>query len=163
MIDIEVATAPSAEDLECISQGIQAYNRLVTPPIPEVSEELRFAVFARDADGHVVGGIRAAAFWGYLCIELLWLAERARGRGVGRRLMHRAERFAAGNGFKYARVETTSFQARPFYEKLGYELFGVLEDFPLGHTSYYLRKPLQPDSAPCRSDFGRDSAKPAKT
>ncbi|HET7266783.1 MAG TPA: GNAT family N-acetyltransferase [Oleiagrimonas sp.] len=142
MIKIELATEPLAQDLETISQGIQAFNRQVVPPIPDVSEELRFAVFARDADGHVVGGIRAAAYWGYLCIELLWLAESVRGEGAGRRLMEQAEAFAARKGFRYARVETTSFQARPFYEKLGYTLFGELEDCPLGHTTYYLRKQL---------------------
>ncbi|MGA9333571.1 MAG: GNAT family N-acetyltransferase [Rudaea sp.] len=139
---IEVTTTPAADDLECISQGIQAYNRLTVPGIPEVSEDLVFAVFARNANGEVVGGIRAKAFWGYLCIELLWLAELARGNGTGKHLLQRAETFAAEHGYQYARVETTSFQARPFYEKLGYRVFGTLEDFPPGHTTFYLRKSL---------------------
>lgn len=142
MTDIEVTTTPAADDLECISQGIQAFNRAVEPSIPEVSEELNFAVFARNADGDVVGGIRAKAFWGHMCIELLWLSEAARGNGIGKRLMVSAEKFAMANGFKYARVETTSFQAKPFYEKLGYTVFGVLDDFPEGHTTFCLRKRL---------------------
>ena len=141
-MEIEVTTTPSGDDLECISQGIQAYNRATVPGLPEVSADLKFAVFARDPNDNVVGGIRATAFWGHLCIELLWLSEQARGQGVGKRLVERAESFAVENGYRYARVETTSFQAKPFYEKLGYRVFGVLEDFPEGHTSFYMHKRL---------------------
>jgi GNAT superfamily N-acetyltransferase len=118
------------------------YNRDTIPSFPEVTEELRFAVLARTSTGELAGGIRASAFWGYLSIELLWLSEPARGGGIGTRLVRAAEAFAVQHGFQYARVETTSFQAKPFYEKLGYEVFGVLDDFPPGYRSYYLKKRL---------------------
>jgi len=39
-------------------------------------------------------------------------------------------------------LETHSYEARPFYEKLGYEVFAALEDYPPGHTKFYLRKQL---------------------
>jgi len=44
-------------------------------------------------------------------------------------------------------LETASFEARPFYEKLGYEVFAALEDYPPGHTKFYLRKRLAPAPA----------------
>ncbi len=53
-----------------------------------------------------------------------------------------AENFAKAKGFSYIRTETLSFQARPFYEKLGYKLFGELPDYPKGHTTYCLVKAL---------------------
>jgi GNAT superfamily N-acetyltransferase len=139
---IEVTETPDPADMEYLSQGIQAFNRETVPGLPEVSQDLKFAVFARDDHGKVVGGIRANAFWGYLCIELLWLSEEARGSGAGRQLVQRAEAFASQHGFRHARVETTSFQAKPFYEKLGYKVHGVLNDFPEGHKSFYLHKDL---------------------
>ncbi|HWU77210.1 MAG TPA: GNAT family N-acetyltransferase [Rhodanobacter sp.] len=139
---IEVTTSPAPEDLRFLSEGIQDYNRRTVPGIAEVSDDLRFAAFARDTDGNLLGGIRAGAFWGYLCIELLWLSEAARGGGIGSQLVASAEAFARKHGFTRARVETTSFQARPFYERLGYAVFGVLEDCPPGHCSYYLKKDL---------------------
>lgn len=142
-MDIEVTTEPSAADLECISEGIQAFNRRTVPGIPEVAEDLKFAVLARNSSGKVVGGIRAKAFWGYLCIELLWIDEMARGQGVGKRLVLDAEAFALQHGFLRSRVVTTSFQAKPFYEKLGYEVYGVLEECPEGCASYYLKKQLR--------------------
>jgi GNAT superfamily N-acetyltransferase len=140
---IEVTTTSALQDPDFISQGIQSFNRRTVPGIPEVSEDLNFAVFARSADGSVAGGIRAKAFWGCLCIELLWIDAHARGHGLGARRVKSAEAFALEHGFRRSRVETTSFQARPFYEKPGYEIYGVLDDFPEGHVSCYLKKNLR--------------------
>jgi uncharacterized protein (DUF924 family) len=39
-------------------------------------------------------------------------------------------------------LETTSFEARPFYEKRGYEVFATLDDYPPGHSKFFLRKRL---------------------
>jgi len=66
----------------------------------------------------------------------------ARGQGLGRRLIGLAEDEARRRGCRHAYLDTTSFQARPFYEKLGYRLWGQLEDFPQGHTRYFLQKAL---------------------
>jgi GNAT superfamily N-acetyltransferase len=57
----------------------------------------------------------------------LWVAEAARGAGHGRRLMEDAEAYARSRGAVGATVETHSFQARPFYERLGYQVFGTLD------------------------------------
>ena len=51
-----------------------------------------------------------------------------------------AGRMALALGVDRGYLETTSFQARPFYEKMGYEVFAELEDQPPGHTCYYLKK-----------------------
>jgi hypothetical protein len=37
-------------------------------------------------------------------------------------------------------LDTFSFQARPFYEKQGYTVFGRIENFPKGHTRFLLSK-----------------------
>ncbi len=80
---IELAVAPSAEDLKTLSEGIQSFNRLHLPEAVVSEPDNQFAVFARNEDGDVVGGVRANAFWNYCIIELLWLSEEARGGGVG--------------------------------------------------------------------------------
>jgi len=32
----------------------------------------------------------------------------------------------------------------PFYDKYGYVVYGELEDMPIGHTRYSLKKKLEP-------------------
>jgi len=53
-----------------------------------------------------------------------------------------AEVEARKRGARYAYLDTFDFQAPEFYKKYGYEVFGVLEDFPSGHTRYFMKKQL---------------------
>ncbi|WHI49863.1 GNAT family N-acetyltransferase [Microbulbifer sp. MLAF003] len=99
-------------------------------------------MFAKSENGEIQGGIRATGFWNYCIIELLWLSEDTRGLGVGSELVAAAEKYALEKGFQYIRTETLSFQARPFYEKLGFKVYGELPDYPKGHTTYCLVKKL---------------------
>ena len=39
-------------------------------------------------------------------------------------------------------LDTFDFQAKDFYLKHGYEVFGVLDDCPKGHKRYYMKKVL---------------------
>lgn len=139
---IELAIEPVKEDLQKISEGIQAFNQGYLPNEMVFEPDTRFAVFARNENDEVVGGIRAKAFWNYCIIELLWLSEETRGRGVGTKLMAQAESYVKSKGFEYIRAEALDFQAKGFYEKLGYKVFGELSDHPKGHTTYCLAKGL---------------------
>jgi len=141
-MDIELTSSPDPADLETISRGIKSYNQGYMPDEVVFEPDTKFAVFARNDDGKVVGGIRATAFWNYCIIELMWLADGARGQGLGSRLMKRAEEHAHALGFEYARTETLDIQAKPFYEALGYTVYGELADYPSGHTTYCMVKRL---------------------
>ena len=90
----------------------------------------------------IVGGVIGATYWDWLYINLMWVREDLRGQGFGRQLLEKAETEARQRGAKRAYLDTFSFQAPAFYKKLGYEEFGRLEDFPVGHTRYFLVKTL---------------------
>lgn len=141
-MQIEVVTSPDKEALKTISKGIESFNQKYMADEVVFEPDTKFAVFARDENGNVIGGIRATAFWNYCIIELLWLSEDIRGLGIGSQLMDAAEHFAIEKGFKYMRTETLSFQAKPFYEKHGFKVFGELVDYPEGHTTFCLVKEL---------------------
>ena len=81
-------------------------------------------------------------YWNWLYIDLLWVKDDLRGRGFGRRLMMIAENEARQQGAKNAYLDTFSFQAPDFYKKLGYEVFGELPDYPVGHQRFFLTKQL---------------------
>jgi len=139
---IEVTNTPDAEALRFISNGIQSYNKGYLSEDVVYEKDTKFAVFARDENNTVVGGIRANAFWNYCFIELLWLSESKRKEGIGAELLLHAEGYAKKHGFEYMRTETTSFQAKPFYEKHGYTLLGEFPDHPKGYVMYLLIKKL---------------------
>ena len=128
-----------------LSQGIVDFNRAAVRDLEPNEAELRFHVVATDDQGQVIGGLRGACYWNTLHIELLWLADEARGTGIGRQIMEAAESFAIQSGCEKALVETTSWQAKPFYEKNGYTLMATLEGRPKGHASHYLSKTLATD------------------
>jgi GNAT superfamily N-acetyltransferase len=67
---------------------------------------------AREADGSVAGGIRAVVARYWLRVEVLWVDEAARGRGIGSRLLAEAERLAREMGARNAALETFEWQAR---------------------------------------------------
>ena len=73
-------------------------------------------------------------------IELLFVPEALRGRRLGMRLIERAEEAAREGGCIGAWLDTFSFQARGFYERLGYTLAGEIPDHPIGGARYLLLK-----------------------
>ncbi len=139
---IELTTSPSTEDTKTISQGLVDFNNKMVKDLDPVGAEIKFSVFARDEDGNVKGGVRATCFWNTLHIELVWVTEEARGNGTGSSLVEKAEQFAIEHGFELALLESTSWQAKPFYEKLGYELLATLSGHPKGHATHFLTKHL---------------------
>jgi GNAT superfamily N-acetyltransferase len=99
-------------------------------------------VFLRDAQDRIVGGIDGLVFGGWIYIKLLWVDAALRGAGHGTKLLRRAEEEAIRLGCTNAHLDTYSFEARPFYEKNGYEVFATLDNFPPGHEKHFLRKRL---------------------
>lgn len=139
---IEIDLKPTEKDAQLLSKGIDDFNHAVIPNLESIQEEVKFFVFVRDEKQKIVGGIRAICFWNTLHIELFWLSEACRGKGAGRDLITKAEQFAVENGCDKAFVETTSWQAKPFYEKMGYQLMATLQGRPKGYASHYLTKEI---------------------
>ena len=91
----------------------------------------------------VIGGILAQVYcWNILYIDVLWVKEESRNKGYASRLVRDVESRAKEMNCRLAHLDTFDFQAKGLYEKLGYRVFGVLEDCPEGHTRYYMSKRL---------------------
>jgi GNAT superfamily N-acetyltransferase len=105
--------------------------------------ELPLHVWAVHDSGALAGGLVGHTWAGWLHVSLLWVDDRLRGRGLGSRLLTRAERLArAERGCARARVETWDFQAPDFYRRHGYEVVCAIPDYPPGVTEYTLVKHL---------------------
>ena len=98
--------------------------------------------FLKNARGEWLGGLTGYIWGGWLHVNLLWVTESLRGQRQGSRLMDAAEAFAIERGCLGVTLETFNFQAPGFYAKRGYEVFGTLDDYPPGHSKFFLRKRL---------------------
>lgn len=102
-----------------------------------------FALLLRDPDSNeVIGGLYGKISYRWLLIDLVSVPESMRGQGIGERLIRMAEEAAQKKNCTGIWLETFSFQAPGFYQKLGYSEFGRLADYPPGHTRLYYQKSL---------------------
>ena len=62
---------------------------------------------------------------------------------MGSRLMSLAEAEAMKRGCHAAWLDTFEFQAKAFYERIGYSCFATLPDFPKGSSRYFMWKDLR--------------------
>jgi GNAT superfamily N-acetyltransferase len=122
-----------------VRDGLFAFNRLHTPN----DQYERMALFLRDSDGAIAGGLLGETYWSWLHVGILWVRESARSQGFGSQLLARAEEEARARGCHSAFLDTMSFQALPFYQSRGYTIFGELADHPIGHERYFLKKDLR--------------------
>jgi ribosomal protein S18 acetylase RimI-like enzyme len=93
-------------------------------------------------DGAFLGACVCQLFWGNLHIKNLLTKAEHRGRGIAKALMEHAFAFGRQNGCRFAFVETMSFQAPEFYQKLGFVIELKRDGYTAGTSFYYLRRDL---------------------
>ena len=95
-----------------------------------------------DNDNNVIGGILGGTYWGWMYVDILWVHESYRRKGIGSKLLSLAEKEAVRRGCHHVHLDTMSWQAPEFYKKHGYEIIGILPDIPSGNQKYLLMKLL---------------------
>jgi GNAT superfamily N-acetyltransferase len=103
----------------------------------------RKVLSVRDGKGKLLGGLILESYWRESYVELLWLSQRARGSGLGSKLLKEAERVAQRRGSVLIHLNTFSFQAPRFYAKQGYRRFGAMSGSPKGQRRYFYVKRLR--------------------
>src|SRR5215470_2291045 len=132
---LTVEDAPAEADADVLAFGLEAYNE---GQWPQHLPWHPLAIFVRREE-RIVAGLAGETYCGWLFVKYLWVSEELRGRGVGRELMVQAEARARERGCHSVWLDTFSFQARGFYEKLDYQEFGRL-DYPPHHHRHFMRK-----------------------
>ena len=140
MANLRIVSEPqgSPSDATFVRESLASFNVATTG----LSYYSPLAIFLKDERGAVLGGALGHVWGGWLNLEFLWVTEPFRGKGYGANLLEAAEDEARTQGCHGVFLTTFSFQARPFYEKFGYEVVADIPDYPKGHTYYALKKRL---------------------
>lgn len=137
---LEVLDAEDKAVFDALVAGVRSYN--VENMGSAHSRTL--IVIARDAEGTLQGGVAGRTIYRQFLIDVVWVDEKARGAGLGRKLMGLAEIEARSRDCLAAQVDTLSFQAPAFYGKLGFETAGSVTDFAESPDRYFLLKRYRP-------------------
>ncbi len=129
-------------DADYIIDRLVEYNLSKVPTEQDVLFDILDKKITED-NGNIIAGCVARMYcWNVAYVDTLWVDETYRGKGLGANLLEEAEITAKEKGCYLIHLDTFDFQAKEFYEKQGYEVFGVLDNCPTEHCRYYLKKNL---------------------
>ena len=130
--------APTENEIKYIREALNRFNN------EKVGEDghTPLNIVEYDENGNTIGGILGGTYWGWMYVDILWVHESHRHKGIGSKLLRQAEQEAVCRGCHHVHLDTMSWQAPDFYKKHGYEVIGILPDIPKGHEKYLLVKAL---------------------
>lgn len=139
-VPLEISDPADPQDQADLQEALFAFNRQATG----YTDGRSLACFVRDEDGRLVAGLDGFTWGGYARVEYLWVDEARRGQGLGRALMNAAIEEARARGCVTMVLDTHTFQAPGFYERLGFTEVGRTADTPVGHGQVLYQRRLLP-------------------
>ena len=127
---------PDQKTIDQLRVALDSYNSSI---INEYDRNTIY-IYVKDVNGHLIGGTYGKIAWNWLYIDLLWVHPNHRNNGFGTQLIKAIEKEAQKSSVYSYHLRTTSFQAPIFYQKLGYQICGEIEDLPPNYTTYFLKK-----------------------
>ncbi|WP_159640728.1 GNAT family N-acetyltransferase [Erysipelothrix anatis] len=134
----EKTLTPEETDIIKLRDLLRKYNRQNF----ETLEHSKFAIYIRDEDENIVGGISGEIFGNWVDIEYLVIHENLRGQGLGKALLEKVESMAIEHRCRYLFLNTFGFQGKNFYPKFGFKEVYVKQDYPLTGTDHFFVKEL---------------------
>ncbi|OKK02517.1 acetyltransferase [Streptomyces sp. CB03234] len=128
-----------------LDKELTAFNNAATGAHDEAELSVRAT---DDESGEIIGGLTGWTWGGLGGVSMLWVRQDQRGTGLGTKLMRAAEDEARRRGCDRMIVSSFSFQAPPFYRRLGYVETGRSEGIPGGNVDVHFYKSLEPSAAP---------------
>jgi GNAT superfamily N-acetyltransferase len=128
------------QERELLDSKLVDFNR-ENVPFQQSEDWIDLSYVLKDNTGQVIAGINATLYcWNVMYVDILYVDYSHRGKGYGKLLLDQAEDKAKSLGGYMSHLDTFDWQAKEFYEHLGYVVFGILENCPLGHNRYYMKK-----------------------
>ena len=133
-----VETEPRPEDIRFLEERLYEFNIQATG----ISDANLLGLFLRDPEGSPTGGAFGWTWGGTCYIRYLFVPANMRKQGQGTMLMRGVEKEAKSRGCQQIVLETHDFHAPGFYQKLGFEVVGGVDDYPRGYQYLTLVKHL---------------------
>ena len=134
----EYQNIPHQEDEEILFNGIND-DAVIKKKMSRMDS---FGIFIKDSNGIILGGITGVTLFGRLYIDMLWINEKLRHQGFGKKLMLEAEKIGYERKCTFSTVNTMDWQALTFYQNQGYEIEFIQEGYENNSKMYQLRKNL---------------------
>ena len=131
-------TNPTEKEIKFIRDALDQFNKNVVGD----DNHTPLNIIEYDDNGNAIGGILGGTYWGWMYIDILWVHENHRKKGIGSKLLKAAEKEAICRGCHHVHLDTMSWQAPDFYKKHGYTVLGILPDIPNGSQKYLMLKTL---------------------
>lgn len=129
---------PTEEEIAFVNNALAKFNE---EKVGADNHEL-LNIVEYDENNSIIAGILGGTYWGWLHIDILWVAEKCRKQGIGSKLLKAAEEEAQKRGCHSVHLDTMSWQAPEFYKKHGYKIISELENIPAGNKKFHLIKEL---------------------
>jgi GNAT superfamily N-acetyltransferase len=128
------------EERELVDNKLVDFNR-ENVPFQQSEGWIDLSYVLKGDTGQIIAGINATLYcWNIMYVDILYVDYSHRGQGYGRLLLDKTESKAQSLGGYMSHLDTFDWQAKEFYEHLGYTVFGILENCPPGHDRYYMKK-----------------------
>ena len=134
----EETLLPEKSDVMTLQNMIRTYNRQNF----ETANQTDFAIYIKDDNENVMGGISGKIFGNWMDIDYLVIHESLRKNGLGRELLQKAEDLALRSNCKNIFLYTFDFQGKDFYPKFGFKEVYVKREYPLTGSEHFFVKKL---------------------
>lgn len=138
--EFSISEDSSEESMNVLHTGLREYVQEHIGELRKKNPRIQVNLIIKNGEGQVIGGLNGSSILKALYIDQLWIDERYRGQGYGKELMMVAERIARKDGCLSSLAMVYSFQSPEFFQKLGYEIFGVSDGYPKPIKEYYFIK-----------------------
>lgn len=128
--------------LESYRQGLKVLRAFTGQAVGRPDNQDFALLVTAPGDETVRGGLWASSRWGAFYVDMIVVPEALRRAGLGTILMTRAEAEALRRGCHLMWLDTYAFQARPFYERLGFEVFATMDGPAPFYPRWFMRKML---------------------
>jgi ribosomal protein S18 acetylase RimI-like enzyme len=119
-----------------LATNLKQFNELHIGPY----ERKPYVIYIENDDAVIIGGLKGDILENVCSVHTVWVHENYRHKGLGSRLFKQLEDFAKMHRCEFIQLDTAEFQAKSFYEKIGFsEVAQLLHNFK-SYTTYIMRK-----------------------